>query len=265
MEAGKTIAEHSIGDYGVIGNGRTAALIARNGSIDWCCWPRFDSPAVFCRILDARRGGCLRVEPKTAYATSRNYLGLTNVLATTFQTADGQVRITDFMPSPSDANGQRIFPHRILRKLEGVAGRVELEVVLHPTFNYARSSAAFEVRSSGVIARSGNEALSLVSPIPLHQKADALVGQQTLTAGESAWLVLTHRPAEEAGSQLRFSHADADAELDRTTEYWYQWADACRYEGPYQDLVQRSALLLKLLIFCSSLATTMNRCGSSIG
>ena len=239
----------SIGDYGIIGNGRTAALVGRDGSIDWCCWPRFDSPAVFCRLLDVHRGGFFRIEPTAPYRVTRRYTERSNILATSFQTADGQVRVSDFMPAPSQHDGKRVFPHRILRKLEGVTGRVELEVELHPTFDYARSRAAFAIGSAGAIAHSGKEALSLVCPVPLGESRGALVGRQTLAEGESLWLILTHGPVADAGEQLRFSEADADVEFSRTIDYWKQWMDACRYDGPYKELVQRSALLLKLLIF----------------
>ena len=87
-----------IADSALIGDGRTAALVARDGSIDWCCWPDFDSPAVFCRLLDASRGGTFRLSPTGRYSVSRGYDGATNVLVTTFDTENGRIRLTDFMP-----------------------------------------------------------------------------------------------------------------------------------------------------------------------
>ncbi len=119
-----------IEDYGLIGDTHSAALIASNGSIDWCCWPRFDSPAVFCRLLDAQHGGWCRVGPVGQYDTSRSYLGDSNVLATTFRTGTGRCRVTDLMPIRQDAADHRAVDanadHRILRLIEGVSGEVEL-------------------------------------------------------------------------------------------------------------------------------------------
>ena len=242
-------ADRPIRDYAIIGNGQTTALVSREGSIDWCCWPRFDSPAVFCRLLDARRGGYFRIEPTRSYEASRSYAGRTNVLTTTFRTADGQVRLTDFMPAAFDAGGGQVFPHRILRRLEGVAGRVELEIEFRPTFDYARAGADLETHPRGAIARRGAEALSLVCPARLRPQSDALGGRLSIAESECVWLVLTHGPAEAADEGLHFSDADADGELERTADYWNRWSDACRYTGPDHDLVRRSALVLKLLIF----------------
>lgn len=249
MAGGTGRVDRPIADYALIGNGRTAALVARNGSIDWCCWPRFDSPAVFCRLLDAHHGGAFRVEPTTAYETSRSYIDQTNILATTFVTADGQVRITDFMPAPSDAGGSRVFPHRVLRKIEGLSGRVELEIEFRPTFDYARVPAELLLDPRGAVARTAEEALSLVSALPLEPHSGALAGRCTVAAGERIWLILTHSPRDGAENGLRFSDAEADAEFDRTIDYWNRWASACSYEGPYHEVVLRSALVLKLLIF----------------
>ncbi len=252
MANGQKFVERPIGDYGIIGNGQTAALVASDGSIDWCCWPRFDSAAVFCRLLDASRGGYFRIGPTTPSETRRNYVHGTNILATTFRSADGEVRVSDFMPAPSETNGERVFPHRILRKVEGVAGRVELEVELRPTFDYARANAELETDGSGGIARSGDESLNLRSPVPLRRSSDALLGRQTVGQGDCMWLVLSHGPARDSDDQMQFSAEDAEVELKRTTSYWHHWLDAARYEGPYQQLVHRSALVLKLLIYEST-------------
>ena len=238
-----------IADYALIGNGQTAALVARDGSIDWCCWPRFDSPAVFCRLLDARRGGWFRIGPSGPHQSTRGYLGPTNVLATTFATADGRARVTDLMPAPSDAGGPGAIPHRILRKVEGLAGRVELAIGFRPTFDYARAGADLTYGPRGAVARSGEVALSLVCPVPLRPQSDALAGRMTVAAGERAWVVVTHGPAQQADEGLKISDAQADAEFDRTLDYWNHWSGACTYDGPYHDLVRRSALALKLLFF----------------
>jgi GH15 family glucan-1,4-alpha-glucosidase len=242
----------AIADYGIIGNGQTVALVSRGGSIDWCCWPRFDSPAVFCRLLDRDRGGFFRVEPVASYETSRSYASSTNVLVTTFRTSAGDVQVTDFMPAPSGASETeegRAFPHRILRKVEGTAGNVELEVEMRPSFDYARASATFEIRPEGALARHADEVLSLVSPVALHQRDEALRARVSIAHGECAWFSLTHAPADRAREGLNISRADVESQLQRTLDYWTRWSAVCQYEGPHRDLVVRSALVLKLLIF----------------
>lgn len=118
-----------ISDYALIGNGQTAALVGRNGSVRWCCWPRFDSPAVFCKLLDVDRGGFFQVVPADLYRAERQYLGPTNILQTSFTTEKGEVRLTDLMPAPSESGKERFFPHRILRRIECTEGHVDVDVV----------------------------------------------------------------------------------------------------------------------------------------
>ena len=237
-----------IKDYAIIGNGRTAALVDRRGSIDWCCWPQFDSSAVFCRLLDADRGGFFQIVPVQAFQVTRSYMDDTNILTTTFSTASGQVRVHDFMPAPEDENGQSI-PHRILRWIEGIRGSVEVKLQFCPTFDFARAKATLACHSSGATAISEDEALSLVCSIPLQRQDDSLVGRATIVAGENLWIALTHCPPVEAPSHLEFSPLEAQAEYERTLEYWRQWIGKCNYEGPDQRLVRRSLLALKLLFF----------------
>lgn len=111
--------------------------MSTDGSIDWCCWPHLDSPAVFCRLLDSRQGGCFRVGPSVPCRVSRTYVGTTNVLATTFLTDGGQTRLTGFMPAERRRAGGRgediEHSHRILRLVEGLTGDVEIEVTFRPT------------------------------------------------------------------------------------------------------------------------------------
>ena len=124
------MAQPAIRDYAVIGDCRSAALVSSGGSIDWLCLPRFDSPAVFASILDRARGGCFRVLPTDASTTTRRYIGDSNVLETTFTTASGVVRVTDLMPVDSEAGkAAELWPeHEILRRVECLDGRVEVEV-----------------------------------------------------------------------------------------------------------------------------------------
>lgn len=240
---------NEISNYGIIGNGQTAALISQAGSIDWCCWPRFDSPAVFCRLLDTTLGGLCRLAPATAFTTTREYLPGTNVLRTTFQTDNGLAQLTDFMPAPENRPGRRDFPHRILRKLEVLEGEMEVEICLRPTFNYARTPAAWDILPDGAIATGNDEMLTLTTAIPLRQQRDSVGGRSRVVAGETQWLVLTHGPPTTAENALQIGRIQAETELQHTLQYWQDWSQNCQYQGPYRDLVVRSALVLKLLVF----------------
>ena len=232
-------------DYALIGDGHTAALISRGGSIDWFCVPRFDSPAVFCRLLDASKGGSFRVAPAEEHRAARSYLGHTNVLATTFTTGEGEFRLTDFMPVPAAGSGTEHRP-RILRLIEGMRGNCRIEISFAPIFDYARANAEITICQGGVVARATNQCLTLASPGIFRTAADgAAVGRLFLGPGDRHWIALT---CDADANPAAFDPAEAEADLDHTLRHWEKWAGACTYEGPYHDLVRRSALTLKLLI-----------------
>ena len=242
-----------IQDYALVGDGHTAALVASDGSIDWYCCPRFDSPAVLCRLLDAHKGGWMRVGPSGKYVTSRSYIENTNVLATTFETDTGQLRLTDLMPMQRRTERcsiQGVEPgHRILRLVEGLSGEVDLEVEFRPTFNYASCATTIFPCEGGAGAHANGESLSLACPVCLQPDASGgLSGCLRMTAGERFWIGLTYHTGDEFRSDA-FRVRDADADLAQTIEYWREWAARCTYHGPYHDLVLRSALTLKLLTF----------------
>jgi len=253
MTTSEERAYRPIRDYALIGDAHTAALVANDGSIDWCCWPHFDSPAVFCRLLDASKGGWFRVGPTGRHAASRSYIGLTNVLATTFTTDSGQLRLTDLMPMQrrtASRRGEDSGPsHRILRLVEGLAGNVEVEVHFRPTFDYARAATTITPCPGGAMARAGRESLALSCPIHLQPDASgALVRRVHVAAGERLWMALAYQTDVEPGlADLQVG--DADADLTQTLDYWQRWSATCTYTGPYHDLVRRSALTLKLLTF----------------
>lgn len=156
-----------IRDYAIIGDTHGAALVATDGSIDWCCCPTMDRPAIFCRLLDARKGGWCRIGPGGAFTATRSYLGNTNVLATTFVTDSGRMRVTDFMPmrarptqgSAASRADDVAHGHRILRLVEGLEGEVELAVEFRPTFNFARSITRVSPREWGALAASDRDAM----------------------------------------------------------------------------------------------------------
>jgi alpha,alpha-trehalase len=236
-----------IGDYAVIGDCHTAALVARDGSIDWYCPGRFDAPAVLCRVLDAERGGTFRLGPPSSSGAriSRGYRGATNILETTFETDSGAARVTDFMPVHARAPHRRgydvVTAQRVVRLVEGLRGEVDLELCLRPTFDFCRASTRLEVvPGRGVIATGGRDSLALACDDLEVQVADGEVrGALRLGAGQRRWFSL--------GPDLE--PRDYAADLEATARYWTTWASACGYRGEYREDVVRSALVLKLLIY----------------
>ena len=244
-----------IGDYAIIGDAHTAALVATDGAIDWCCCPRFDSAAVFCRLLDADAGGYYRVGPVGPYGVSRAYVPWTNVLATTFETETGRIRLTDFMPARqrrASRRGEDIPPsHRILRLIEGLTGSVDCEVVFRPRFGFAAAPTVVQPCEGGAIAHQdgGNESLILSCPLPLYTDvAASMRGRWRIEAGDRVWLsMIYHVGAMLAPGEVEVQ--ECDALLEETLRYWRDWSGACAYDGPYHELVRRSALVLKLLVY----------------
>ena len=241
-----------IADYAIIGDAHTAALIARDGSIDWCCWPWFDSDAVFCRLLDAVRGGFMQVCPARGWNSHRAYIEDTNVLQTSFETDTGSVRITDFMPVETPDGGHAgediRTTHRLIRIVEGLSGAVDVDLTFVPTFDFATVQPTVDTHAGGVVAHGGSDHLWLSAPWPLQAGTPGHVcGRRRVMAGERLPIVLTYCWTAAAPAPL--TAGTADEALARTTAYWQEWMGRCTYVGPYAGLVRRSALLLKLLTF----------------
>jgi GH15 family glucan-1,4-alpha-glucosidase len=234
---------HPLREYGAIGDGSTAALIHKNGSIDWCCWPRFDSGAVFCRLLDAGKGGFFRVAPAGRFSASHRYARESNVLVTEFDSS-GRFRLTDFMPA-----GYRPChePGRLLRLIEGISGTSVVEIVFRPTFDFGRARTHISAVENGVIAGGDGGRLSLSCPAGF--KVDgggAARAKLRLREGERVWLALVFG---QGLHEARVAAIHGETELERTLAYWQRWIGRCNYEGPYRDHVLRSALALKALIY----------------
>jgi len=238
-----------IRDYALIGDGRTGALIARDGSIDWLCLPNVDSPSVFARILDAKRGGSFRLEPTGRFDAERRYLPNSNVLETTFTTGEGRVRVTDAMTL---TDIKRISPMReLVRKVEALSGTVPLRWSLEPRFGYGRADTRIDRRHGRWFAHAGADALVLgLCDSGEGEARDGVIsGQIRLAQGSSALLSLSasHRePLVIPGRE------DSERRLERTVNFWPQWADRSMYDGSWREAVVRSTLALKLLTFAPS-------------
>lgn len=216
-----------IGDYGLIGDCRSAALVCADGSIDWLCAPDFDSPSLFARLLDEHRGGHFSVHPAGAFESSADYVEHSAVLQTIFRTPSGRATLTDFMPL-REGEGERRFAlplaaRQVVRMFEGVHGDVEFVVDCRPRPDYGARAAAANLRSSaGAPCR--------------------------VAAGERIALVLELDTASQSprdGDVL----STAAKRLEETLRFWRGWHAACRYRGPYRRAVMRALLGLKLLTY----------------
>lgn len=235
-----------IADYGVIGGGRTAALVSSDGSVDWMCWPRFDSPAVFCRLLDREKGGFLRVGGVGGGASGHRYLADTNVLATTFSTIGGVARTIDFLPLVWGGEGSGA--HWLARRVEALEGDPTIEVRFRPSFDFARQPSTIELLDGGAIARSRVLDATLLTSAKLHAAGSGEVaGTFRLRTGEHSWVLVSFGSTGE-GTRPRLAVERLEQALDDTVRGWRSWIARATYVGRHSDLVRRSALLLKLLI-----------------
>ena len=237
-----------IREYAAIGDGRTVALVARDGAIDWLCLPDLDSPSVFGALLDAERGGSFELRPKMPFQVERRYRPGTNVLETTFHTDGGSVRVVDVMT----VAGPGLTPFRELaRRVEGLAGRVSLAWRIEPRFGYAEAPTRLERRLGMPVATSGASALA-VQCWNTHETtidSEAVAGSVDIRAGESALIALSIAHQE----PLVFSSRDqVEERIDGTARAWAGWSGARAYDGPWGDAVVRSALALKLLVHAPS-------------
>jgi GH15 family glucan-1,4-alpha-glucosidase len=244
-----------ISDYAIIGDCRSAALISRQGSIDWLCVPRFDSPSVFGALLDPVSGGTFRVAAAGAASVARRYIGETNVLETTFTTATGVLRLTDAMPVADEATKARtLWPdHEILRCLECVSGEVDVDVVFAPRPDYARSPGLLRPGPSRtLLCEHGPLVMALRSDVPLMLSADRCTasGRSTMSAGTRAVIGLAF--ADGLPLVLPAAGEHAWSLVAQSIAWWENWAAQLTYDWRYRDAVLRSALALKLLTFAPS-------------
>jgi len=238
-----------IADYAIIGCTRSAALISRSGSIDWLAWPRFDAPSVFARILDWQRGGFFSVAPSIPFRAARRYVDETNVLETTFETDGGAAKLIDLMPVMSEEMKRtRLTPFRqILRRVECIRGEVPMEVIYAPRPDYARVTPRLGQRRDSIVCEWKARVLHLRSDATFTIEDATATSRFTLRAGERRTFALgydDHAPAV-------FARLDDDS-IDETIAFWRKWASQLDYQGPYRDLVLRSALVLKLLTYAPS-------------
>ena len=235
----------------------SAALVGTDGSVDWCCLPRFDSPSVFAAILDPQAGGRFRIAPiGQAVKTEQNYVLDTNILDTTFWTETGAVSITDFMPLQGDDDDNPDTPppdppHEIHRIVTCLEGQVTMGCEFQPRHDYARAAPEFRPLQgnsescAAVQARGGGQTVNLLSSVPLTIAGGQAFGNFTLQDGESATFVLAYGNSRMTNVQRRRTRA----KLNQTRRYWAGLVDKMDYEGLWRDQVVRSFLLLHLMMY----------------
>ncbi|MGH9356507.1 MAG: glycoside hydrolase family 15 protein [Terriglobia bacterium] len=240
------MAWQGIGDYGVIGNLRTASLVGKNGAIDWLCYPRFDSASVFGAILDSKKGGTFRIAPSTQEAIQeQHYWPDTNILVTGFFSPGGAGEIIDFMPLVTkEPEGQC----SLIRHLKVVRGAMAFRIECQPAFNYGRSEHRTEISGHGALFRSSDLTLSLSTTAQLAKNGSGIESEIKLTEGQSVTFVLRGIvPGEPCPKPL--SDEEYLARVAETVEYWHRWISKCTYRGRWREMVHRSALALELLVY----------------
>ena len=240
-----------ISDYGIIGNLRTVALVGLNGSVDWLCFPYLDSPSVFGALLDSKKGGRFALRPMEVWDSTSEYLPETNILKTRFRTSTGEMELVDFMPAwENPGSGPEPGEHELCRRLTVTAGNMDVGMVFEPRFDYARSATSLERGGKMLVARGGGKAMTLAISEEISGGDDCYTARWSLTEGHVLWFRLRYNVEESFFCRI----GDAEEMLAATGEFWRAWLRSRETGravnlGHYQPMVDRSALVLKLLQF----------------
>ena len=234
-----------IEDHGVIGDLHTAALVGIDGTIDWLCLPRFDAPSVFASILDDEKGGHFRLRPLNYVRSQQLYLPDTNVLLTRFLSSEGVAEVLDFMPIEAELKER----HDLVRSIRVVRGSMRFEVDCRPAFDYARRRHTISLGKTGAVFACAGTRLGLATRVPLREGPyrNALA-QFALEEGEDAAFVLQQLKEGEGPEAVLLSAPLLDR-LQGTLDYWRRWISGSTYRGRWREMVNRSALALKLMVY----------------
>ena len=228
-----------IEDYALIGDCETAALVNREGSIDWLCWPDFSSSACFTALLGSEENGFWKVAPKAqGWKSSRKYRDHTLILETTFESDEGAVRLIDFMPI-REKNSD------VVRIVEGIRGRMELCSALSLRFDYGRTVPWVTAIEDGIRAIAGPNLAVLHASVPVHGENLQTVAEFTVNEGERVWFTLTYGESFVDDPEP----IDAKQALEDTDRFWNEWIVRKTYEGRYAEVVERSLITLKAMTF----------------
>jgi GH15 family glucan-1,4-alpha-glucosidase len=244
----------NIGDHGLIGDLQTAALVTTDGTLDWFCTPRFDSPSVFASLLDAGHGGYYKIAPdRDDYVSKQLYLPDTAILVTRFMTPDGVGEVHDFMPVTGEAATDR---HRLVRTIRVVRGTMRFAIEVQPRFDYGRASHKVELTEHGAVFASDDLELTLHGIAPegvdardagtaVERAGDGLRWTRTLREGQTGGVVLESN----GGTPRRVSPEEAQRLADETARFWRGWLARSTYTGRWREMVARSAMTLKLMTY----------------
>ncbi|MFJ8697845.1 glycoside hydrolase family 15 protein [Streptomyces ardesiacus] len=234
-----------IEQYGLIGDTQTSAHVCDDGTIDWLCLPRFDSPAVFAGLLGTQKHGAWQIAPASSAGQSgsgrvakRRYRGDSLVLESVWRTPTGSVRVLDLMP-PRDGAPQ------VIRIAEGLSGEVEMVSAMRPRPGYGSVSPWIHEVEGRMVAEAGSDALWLDTCVPQVEKDGVVVSVFTIAAGQTVPFVLSWCPSHEAAPDI----PDPEAALAETLAFWQGWTQECTYDGPYREAVVRSSIALKAMTY----------------
>ena len=232
-----------IENYGVIGNMQSIGLVGMNGSIDFLCYPNFDSPTIFAALLDDQNGGCFEIRPQLTNARVRQmYLPDTNILITRFLAEEGVSELTDYMPIDNDGGE----PNEIVRRVAVIRGDVGFQMCCKPRFSYATCGHQLELSELCATFRplsSDCPPMSLQSTVRLGRQDDDVTADFRLKAGQTATFLLGS--VRDRGPQPELDLLDQ--RFRNTVQFWKAWIAKSRYKGRWREMVHRSALVLKLL------------------
>ncbi len=240
-----------ISDYGIIGNLHSIALIGLDSSIDWMCMPHIDSPSVFGALLDDKKGGCFSIIPSDEWDSIAEYIPGTNILVTKFRTRTGVVQVMDFMPVPFGGEEDlEEEEHELYRVIEVTEGKVRMDLLFDPRFNYGRSRTLMNKENEGISALGDGERIFLSSNYDIEIVDDKGIARWSLSKGERVWLNLVY--GMDKGNIIDIDRGEKL--LNETRAYWQTWLkkkETGRFMdlGEYQEMVDRSTLVLKLLYY----------------
>src|SRR6516225_8255077 len=244
----------NIADHGLIGDLQTAALVTTDGTLDWFCIPRFDSPSVFASLLDANRGGFFKIRPdRDDYVSRQLYLPDTAILVTRFLTPDGVGEVHDFMPV---AQGGATDRHDLVRNIRVVRGTMRFAIEIQPRFDYGRAAHKLEAAEDGGVFQADGVSLTAnaIAPhgvsaedmgVTLERDGDGVRWTRTLREGQSGGVVLEWM----GGAPRRVTPEEAQRMADDTAQFWRSWLARSTYTGRWREMVTRSAMTLKLMTY----------------
>src|SRR5215469_11323921 len=240
-----------IADYALLSDCRSAALVSRDGSVDWLCFPRFDGPSVFCRLLDPA-GGFFSIRPVGEFKVSRKYVDRTMVLETTFTTAGGTAILTDALAVGPNERGHELGAHSpsmLLRRLVCTSGEIEMLASYEPRPNYGLARPTLEPVSGGLVARYGADRLLVSTSVVLNVDGANATARIRLAAGETVAFAVGHGLAVHR-LPAPWTTEQIGARIDDTVSGWRSWSAIHQtYDGPWRELVLHSGRVLQALTF----------------